>query len=131
MVVSHVRAHHRWRGVRGVSWTLCIACAVASISANVRAQTSTSRDTAAAESADSTHHHGWWPSDFALALGPGVGWQRYTDRVSGRETGFTVVGGFYRGSKLGPESKAGFVVHHGRVVHSRATHTDVRGRLDT
>ena len=69
-------------------------------------QAATPHDTSVA---DTTHHHRWLTGDFGLAIGPGIGWQRYADQVSGRETAFTVVGGFFRGSKLGPESKAGFV----------------------
>lgn len=76
---------------------------------SARAQAPTSSDTVVAAPADTTHHHRWWPTDFGFAIGPGIGWQRYADQVSGRETALTAVGGFFRGSKLGPESKAGFV----------------------
>jgi hypothetical protein len=96
---------HRFRAVTCIA----LASAITLASAAAYAQTPTAPDTAVAPAADTTHHRHWWPSDFGLAVGPGIGWQRYADQVSGRETALTAVGGFYRGSKLGPESKAGFV----------------------
>jgi hypothetical protein len=88
---------------------LALACAVFLTSTAASGQARAARDTSITPAADTAHHRHWWPSDVGLAIGPGIGWQRYADQVSGRETAPTVVGGFFRGSKLGPESKAGFV----------------------
>jgi hypothetical protein len=86
---------------------VALCCAVGLASATVHAQAPSATDTTTA--ADTGHHHHWLPNDFGFAIGPGIGWQRYADQVSGQETSFSPVGGFFRGSKVGPESKSGFV----------------------
>ena len=80
------------------------------LASTAQAQSPPMADTAIASAADTTQrHHHWLPDDFGFAIGPGIGWQRYADQVSGQQTAFSPVGGFFRGSKLGPEAKSGFV----------------------
>ena len=105
-------APHRFpRAYRRASMLLpcvALACAIGLASTTVHAQAR--KATAKATKSDTTHHYPrWWPSDVGFAIGPGIGWQRYADQVSGQETSFTPVGGFFRGSKVGPEAKSGFV----------------------
>ena len=109
-LVDSVRSHDGRACTLATLSRVGLACALSlsSMASYARAQAPTSRDSRAAH-ADTTHHHRWWPTDVGFAIGPGIGWQRYAEQVSGRETAFSPVGGFFRGAKLGPESKGGFV----------------------
>lgn len=86
-----------------------LAGVIALGSVNAHAQALTAPTESSTPVADTARHHSWLPTDFGFALGPGIGWQRYADEVSGRNTFLTAVGGFFRGAKVGPESAGGFV----------------------
>ena len=91
------------RQVTDLRLRISLACVFALAPSLACAQAPASPDTA-------HHRHSrWLPADIGFAIGPGIGWQKYADQVSGQETAFTPVGGLFRGSKLGPESKSGFV----------------------
>ena len=109
MLVDSIQAYRRGAFAHMlVRIVLASVISLSCVASTVRAQTPARADTIGG-SADSTHHRRWFPGDYGLAIGPGIGWQRYADQVSGGETALTAVGGLFRGSKLGPESKGGFV----------------------